>query len=58
MKILITDCPECVHLLSEHIQGLGCQVDWEWDESGVATKDGCLCELSHATQSPKEGEYT
>lgn len=46
----VTKCPGCGHEMDErfHDSELGCLVGWEWDEHGIATKDGCRCPLTIA----------
>lgn len=37
-------CPGCGHHLAAHTSD-GCLHDWEYDEDGNATHDGCYCNL-------------
>lgn len=43
-------CPWCFHSLDPvtHDPEVGCVADWEYDEHGIATKDGCDCPLTLA----------
>jgi len=52
-------CPGCNHWLSNHAQGLGCQVGWKYAlEGGPALgPDGCECLLTHVEISPTERDH-
>ena len=40
-------CPGCGDPLARH-ESDGCAVGWRYDASGVATTEGCLCNLTLA----------
>lgn len=45
-------CPWCSHSMDEavHDPETGCLNGWRWDEDGVATKLGCDCPLTLASE--------
>lgn len=46
-------CPGCGHSLAKEVHDPrdGCLAGWEWDDdTGIATVDGCRCDLTVAGQ--------
>jgi ferredoxin-thioredoxin reductase catalytic subunit len=45
-------CP-CGHTWDEHNFDVGCLAGWEYEgpDPGIASKDGCYCQLAHTEKS-------
>jgi hypothetical protein len=39
------ECPYCEHCIGDHTS-LGCEEDWQWNGDGIATVEGCPCNLT------------
>lgn len=44
-------CKECGHHWGDHYKNDRCYGGWEYDEQGLAIKDGCRCLLAHSRYS-------
>lgn len=46
-------CP-CGHSWDEHNLEVGCAAGWEYAgaDPGIASKEGCCCQLAHTEKSP------
>lgn len=53
MLALNDSCP-CGHSWAGHDHDSGCHTGWEYNgpDPGIASKDGCMCQLAHVAKSP------
>lgn len=53
MDPLWNDACPCGHAWEEHNSTVGCYHGWEYtgEDPGVASKDGCACQLAHTEKS-------
>jgi ferredoxin-thioredoxin reductase catalytic subunit len=53
MDELWNDACPCGHTWDEHNFDVGCIAGWEYEgpDPGVASKDGCYCQLAHTEKS-------
>lgn len=48
---LFNDACPCGHEWEVHTHEDGCLDSWEWDGEGLATREGCKCQLAHTEKS-------
>lgn len=53
MDELWNDACPCGHTWDEHNFEVGCIAGWEYEgpDPGIASKDGCACQLAHTEKS-------
>ena len=47
-------CSDCGHDWTVHNIHDGCTDGWTWDEEGIATHEGCYCQLAHTEHSSRD----
>lgn len=53
MSSMKTKACRCDHDWDLHDPVIGCVAGWEWDETGLATTEGCECLATLARQAPR-----
>lgn len=48
------DC-SCGHPWEGHSLEVGCRANWVYSGEGIATADGCKCQLAHVGRSNHDG---